>query len=142
MLQLYYNLFTRFCDVNKFEELEMDTDSLYLAVAEKELEDCIRPEMRLEWQRLQSNDCVNSFSADALANVFRRACFVKHKQHDKREPGFLKKSSDVWRCYFYIVRHTAALTSPLKNLNLVAKVSTNAYWNRTVTDHRKSIGES
>ena len=28
LLELYYNFFTRFCDVNKFEELEMDTDSL------------------------------------------------------------------------------------------------------------------
>ena len=35
MLELYYNFFTRFCDVNKFEELEMDTDSLYLALNEK-----------------------------------------------------------------------------------------------------------
>ena len=52
MLELYYNFFTKFCDVNKFEELEMDTDSLYIARAEKELEDCIRPEMRVEWQRL------------------------------------------------------------------------------------------
>ena len=32
MLELYYNFFERFCDVNKFEELEMDTDSLCLAV--------------------------------------------------------------------------------------------------------------
>ena len=52
ILELYYNFFTRFCDVNKFEELEMDTDSLYLALAEKELEDCIRPEMRADWQKL------------------------------------------------------------------------------------------
>ena len=37
MLELYYNFFERFCDVNKFEELEMDTDSLYLALSEKEL---------------------------------------------------------------------------------------------------------
>ena len=51
MLELYYNFFTRFCDVNMFEELEMDTDSLYLALAEEELEDCIRPELRAEWQR-------------------------------------------------------------------------------------------
>ena len=27
MLELYYYFFERFCDVNKFEELEMDTDS-------------------------------------------------------------------------------------------------------------------
>ena len=37
MLELYYNFFDRFCDFNKFEELEMDTDSLYLALSEKEL---------------------------------------------------------------------------------------------------------
>ena len=35
MLELYYNFFTRFCDVNNFEELKMDKDSLYLAPAEK-----------------------------------------------------------------------------------------------------------
>ena len=27
MLELYYNFFDRFCDVDKLEELEMDTDS-------------------------------------------------------------------------------------------------------------------
>ena len=52
MLELYYKFFTRFCDVNKFEDLEMDTDSLYPALAEKKLEDCIRPEMKAEWQSL------------------------------------------------------------------------------------------
>ena len=37
MLEQYYNFFSEFCDVTKFKELEMDTDSLYLARAEKEL---------------------------------------------------------------------------------------------------------
>ena len=95
MLELYGNFFTRFCDVKKFEELEMDTDSLYLALAEKELEDCIRPEMRAEWQRLRTNDCVDNFFDDAVANFFPRACCVKHKQHDKREPGLFKED---FRC--------------------------------------------
>ena len=95
MLVLYYNFFTRFCDVNKFEELEMDTDSLYLALAEKEVEDCIRPEMRAEWQRLRSSDCVDSFLADAVANFFARTFCVKHKQHNKREPGLFKEE---FRC--------------------------------------------
>ena len=35
MLELFYKFFDKFCDVNKFEELETDTDSLYLALAEK-----------------------------------------------------------------------------------------------------------
>ena len=90
-LELYYNFFTRICDVDKFEELEMDTDSLYPALAEKELKDCIRPEMRTEWQRLRSKDCVDIFTADAVANFFRRTCCVKHKEHDKREPGLFKE---------------------------------------------------
>ena len=90
-LELYYSFFTRFCDINKFEELEMDTDSLYLAPAEKELEDCIRPQMRAEWQRLRSNDFVDSFTADAVANFFPRTCCVKHKQHYKREAGLFKE---------------------------------------------------
>ena len=95
MLELCYKFFTKFCDVNKFEELEMDTDSLYLALAEKELEDRIRPEMREESQRLRSNDCVDIFTADAVANFFPRTCCVKHKQHDKREPGLFKEE---FRC--------------------------------------------
>ena len=95
MLELYYKFFTRLCDVNKFEELEMDTDSLYVALAEKELEDCIRPETRAERQRLRSNDCVDSFKAHAAANFFRKTCCVKHKQHDKKEPGLFKEE---FRC--------------------------------------------
>ena len=76
MLELYYNFFIRFCDVNKFEELEMDTDLLYLALAEKELEDCIRPEMRAERQKLRSIDCVDIFTADAVASFFPRTYCV------------------------------------------------------------------
>ena len=45
MLELYNIFSTKFCDVKNFEELEMDIDLLYL---EKELEDCIRLEMRRE----------------------------------------------------------------------------------------------
>ena len=83
-LELYYNFFARFCDANKFEEMEMDTDSLYLALPENDLEDCKRPEIRAEWQRLRSDDFVDSFTADAVANFFPRKCCVKHKQYDKK----------------------------------------------------------
>ena len=95
MLELYYNFFTKFCDVNKFEELKMDTNLLYLDLAAKKLEDCIRPGMRAELQTLRSNDCADSFTADADANFFPRTCCVKHKQHDKREPIFFKEE---FRC--------------------------------------------
>ena len=66
LLELYYNFFTKLCDVNKFEELEMDTDSLHFAPAEKEPEDCVWPEMTAEWEQLQSADCIDSFIADSV----------------------------------------------------------------------------
>ena len=94
-LELYDNSFTRFHDVNMLEELEMDTGSLCLALAEKEMQDCIRTEMRAKWQRLRSNNCVNSFTADAVPNFFPRTCCVKHKQHGKREPGLF---NEEFRC--------------------------------------------
>ena len=75
----------------------MDTDSLYLALAEKELEDCIRPEMKAEWQRSRSNDCTDNFTADAVAIFFPTTCCLKHKQHDEKALAFLKKSLDVRR---------------------------------------------
>ena len=91
LLELYYNFFTKFCDVNKFEELEMDIYSMYLALAEKELEECKRSEMRVEWQSLRSNKCVDNFTAGAVANFFTGTCCVKHKQHDKRQLGLFKE---------------------------------------------------
>ena len=138
MLELYYNFFTRFCDVNKFEELEMDTGLLYLSLAEKHLEDCMRPEKRNEWQRLRSNDCVDNFTADAAANSFPRFCCVKDKQHAKREPGGLFK--EEFRCteMLCLCRNIyCCYNSPLMILNLAAEVSKNAYWNRAATDHWK-----
>ena len=47
MLELCYIFLDKYCDVNKFEELEMNTDSPYLALAEENLYDCIQPDKRL-----------------------------------------------------------------------------------------------
>ena len=68
MLELYYNFFDKFGDVKKFEELEMDTDSLYMALAQEILYECIRPEMKSTWKELRSNDCVENFRADCNKN--------------------------------------------------------------------------
>ena len=73
----------------------MDTDSMYVAVAQKELEDCIGFEMRAAWQTFRLIDCVDSFTADDVANFLPRTCCVKHKQHDMRETGLYKEE---FRC--------------------------------------------
>ena len=91
MLELYYNFFERFCDVNKFGEVEMDTDSLYLALSEKELYDCIREESKAEWELMRTEDCKDDFTANATTNFFPRTCCTTHIKHDKREPGLFKE---------------------------------------------------
>ena len=95
MLELYYNSFDKFRDVNKFEELEMDPDSLYLALAEENLYDCIKPDKRVAWEKLRKNDCRDSFMADAKSNFFPRTCCSTLKKHDKREPALFKEE---FRC--------------------------------------------
>ena len=95
MLELYYNFFERFCDVNRFEELELDTDSLCLALSEKELYDCIRDESEAEWSLLRTEDCKDGFTANATTNFFPRTCCTKHMKHYKRELGLFKEE---FRC--------------------------------------------
>ena len=95
MLELYSIFVKKFCDIDKYEELEMDTDSLYLALSEENLEGVILPEKRAEWNQLLSKDCADKFTANATHNFFPRTCCNAHKKHDKREPGLFKEE---FRC--------------------------------------------
>ena len=95
MLELYYNFFQKFCDTEKYEDLEMDTDSLYLALSEENLEDIILPEKRNDWEAIRSRDCTDSFTANATGNFFPRTCCTAHRKHGKREPGLFKEE---FRC--------------------------------------------
>ena len=52
MLELYYIFFKTFCDTEKYEELEMDTDSLFLTLSEENLEEKYSPR---EKKRMASN---------------------------------------------------------------------------------------
>ena len=60
-LELYYNFFDKFCDLNKFEELEMDTGSLYLALAEKNLL-CLYPSRKNVFGKKSSKMTADIFS--------------------------------------------------------------------------------
>ena len=64
MLELYYNFFYEFCDHDKNEEVKMDTDSLYLALAETNLYDCINEDKKEVLEFLRSEDCNGDFAAD------------------------------------------------------------------------------
>ena len=73
----------------------MDTDSLYLALSEENLEDVILPGKRAQWDQLRSKDCTDNFTANATDIFSPRTCCNAHKKHDKREPGLFKEE---FRC--------------------------------------------
>ena len=95
MLELYYNFSDKFCDVNKFEEFEMDADLLYLAPAEENLYDYVQPEKKDIWENMRENDCRDPFKADAKSYFFPRTCCSIHGNYNEREPGLF---SEEFRC--------------------------------------------
>ena len=85
-LELFYIFSRKFCDFNSFEEMEMDTNSLHLAVTHDSLGDWLKPDMREVWNNIGMNDCSNTFAADSSNNFFPCTCCSKHIKQDKREP--------------------------------------------------------
>ena len=89
----------------------MNTDSLYLALAEKELEDCIRPEMKAEREQLRTKGCNDCFTADAVGCFFSLECAVTStKKYDKRETGIFKEELSCSESLYFVVKLTAATT--------------------------------
>ena len=55
MLQFYYDFLDRYLDRRDFELIQMDTDSNYLAISGKKLEDIVKPEMKAEFEEQKKN---------------------------------------------------------------------------------------
>ena len=55
MLEFYYDFLDRYFDRKDFELIQMDTDSNYLAISGKKLEDIVRPEMKAEFEKRKKN---------------------------------------------------------------------------------------
>ena len=55
MLEFYYDFLDRYIDRKDFELIQMDTDSNYLAISGKSLEDIVRPDMKAEFEKEKNN---------------------------------------------------------------------------------------
>ena len=55
MLEFYYDFLDVYFDRKDFELIQMDTDSNYLAISGKKLEDIVRPEMKAEFEKQKKN---------------------------------------------------------------------------------------
>ena len=95
MLQLKYYFFTSFCKANKYELIEMDTDSLHMALSEEKLDEILRPEMQPLWYRMRVSNCSEFLATSSSGIFFPRDCCNKHAAFDKRTPGLF---NDEFRC--------------------------------------------
>ena len=55
MLEFYYDFLGRYIDRRDFELIQMDTDSNYMAISGKSLEDIVKPEMKAEFEKEKKN---------------------------------------------------------------------------------------
>ena len=89
MLQFRYDCLQEYCDVNDFEYIEMDTDSAYLSLAGKQLEDIVKPSKKQVLHYDKMGQC-HDFDYSSEDGFFPRECCQKHKAYDKRTPGLFK----------------------------------------------------
>ena len=107
------NFFDEFCDENKFEELEMDMDLLYLCLAEENQYDCFRPEKKGEWENFRRKGCKDSYRADSKRVFFHDQVVAFTRHTINKSLDCLKKNLGVRRCYAFAVRLIVAMTTSL-----------------------------
>ena len=81
----------------------MGTDSLYLALAEEDLDDSILPGKRAEWTEKRSNDCRDDFRADAKNNFFPVLTVLNIRNMTRENQDFSRRISDAPKCYACVV---------------------------------------
>ena len=106
----------------------MDTDSLYLALSEENLEDVILPEKRAECDQVRSKDCTNNFTASATDIFFPELAVMSTINMIRESRVSSKKSLDVQRCCVSVAKHNVVMISVLTSTSLAAKASIEEHW--------------
>ena len=99
MWELHYNFFKNFCNTGKYEELDMDTDSLYLALSEENLEDGILPEKRAEWNQLRFKDFTDKFLRKQPTIFSPESAVMLTRNMIREGRDYLKRNSGVRKCF-------------------------------------------
>ena len=92
MLEFYYNCLCKYIPRNKFECVQMDTDSLYFALAHENLLDAVYPQLKDDFDNKINGKCSVLQEADS-DTFFPRMCCHRDSQFDKRTPALYKTES-------------------------------------------------
>jgi len=87
-LEFYYEILDRYFDKRDFELIQMDTDSNYMAISAKRLEDIVRPDPKPEFEA-------------------QKNCWLAWDKWSGRTPGLFKLECEgsrmialCWKCYY------------------------------------------
>ena len=84
MLELHYNYFKNFCDIDNYYYL-------YLASSEENLEDVFPPKKRAEWDQLRAKDCTDNMSANATDSFFPELAVMSTRNMIRESQVSVKK---------------------------------------------------
>ena len=146
MLELIYSFFKNFCDTDQYEELELDTRSIYLVLSGGNLYHVILPKKRDQWKAMRFRDCTDALTANAADTFFSRMCSNTHNKHNKRELVLFREE---FRCSKMQCLCCKTYCCCNRKSNKY-KVSSNGLTNRTLEDsgdglkskYRKMLDES
>ena len=123
MLEFYYNFFKKFCDTDKYEELEMDTDALYLLYARKNWKMSFFPKNELNGTRYVLKIALINLLR-MQPTTFSPELFVIPTRNKIRESrASSKKNLYEQNCCVSVAKHFVVMISLLTGTSLVAKVS-------------------
>ena len=86
ILQFYYLFLKKFLKDGSFKPVLMDTDSVYICLAD-EFEKCIKPSKMAEYQAQLHNFCTEDEVEIAENQFFFRRCCPHHERYDERQCG-------------------------------------------------------
>ena len=119
----------------------MDTDSLYLALAEENLYDCIKPDKRAAWEKRgkMTAETLSRRMQNLISSLERVAVSIKSMINGSRD--YLKKNLDVQKYYVCVARYIAAMTTSPMSSNLTVKDKTSELSKILQMDPCQSKGE-
>ena len=111
-LELYYIFSAEISDVNKFEQLIVEKDFLYFALAEKNLEDCVRQKMTAGWGECdQKIALVVPLVMQLGISSLKKPIVQNTKNMTSEGLVFSGKSSNVHRCFVDVAVHRCCIVA-------------------------------
>ncbi len=91
ILEFYYDCLDKYVSREDFQLIQMDTDSMYMAITDENFDNLIKPEMKKEYEA-DKNNWFPSKSEEFCQEIEMNGTKyqINKKQYDKRTPGLFK----------------------------------------------------